>query len=77
MATYDLEEQEQLAELKAWWKQNGNQLLNVVTVVALVVLAWHGWNWYQRSQSGQSSMVFQVVMVVSGAKRSLGGSTRG
>jgi predicted negative regulator of RcsB-dependent stress response len=61
MATYDLEEQEQLAELKAWWKQNGNQLLNVVTVVALVVLAWQGWNWYQRSQSGQSSMVFQVL----------------
>jgi predicted negative regulator of RcsB-dependent stress response len=61
MATYDLEEQEQLAELKAWWKQNGNQLLNVVTVVALVVLAWQGWNWYQRSQTGQSSMVFQVL----------------
>jgi predicted negative regulator of RcsB-dependent stress response len=23
MATYDLEEQEQIAEIKAWWKQYG------------------------------------------------------
>ena len=61
MATYDLEEQEQLAELKAWWKQNGNLLLNVLTAAALVVLAWQGWNWYQRSQTGQSSMVYHVL----------------
>ena len=27
MATYDLEEQEQLAELKAFWKQHGNLIL--------------------------------------------------
>jgi predicted negative regulator of RcsB-dependent stress response len=24
MATYDLEEQEQIAEIKAWWKQYGS-----------------------------------------------------
>ena len=30
MAAYDLEEQEQLAELKAWWKQNGNLLVNAL-----------------------------------------------
>src|SRR5215471_11984113 len=26
MSTYDLEEQEQIAELKAWWKENGGRL---------------------------------------------------
>ena len=40
MAAYDLEEQEQLAELKAWWKQYGNLLINILTAGALVVLAW-------------------------------------
>jgi len=61
MATYDLEEQEQLAEIKTWWKQYGNLLTNVLTGVALVVIAWQGWNWYQRNQSAQASMVYNVL----------------
>ena len=61
MATYDLEEQEQLAEIKTWWKQYGNQLINILTVAALVVIAWQGWNWYQRSQSAQAAMVYNVL----------------
>ena len=61
MAAYDLEEQEQLAEIKAWWKQHGNLLINVLTAGALAVLAWQGWNWYQRNQAGQASMVYHVL----------------
>ena len=61
MATYDLEEQEQLAEIKTWWKQYGNLLLNVLTAVALTVIAWQGWNWYQRNQTTQAAMVFSVL----------------
>ena len=61
MAAYDLEEQEQLAEIKAWWKQYGNRLVNVATVVALIVVAWQGWNWYQRNQVGQASVVYGVL----------------
>jgi len=61
MATYDLEEQEQLAEIKVWWKQYGNLLINILTAAALIVVAWQGWSWYQRSQSTQASMVFNVL----------------
>ena len=61
MAAYDLEEQEQLAELKAWWKQYGNLLVNVLTAASLVVLAWQGWNWYQRNQNGQASAIYHVL----------------
>ena len=61
MAAYDLEEQEQLAELKAWWKQYGNQLINVLLVAALVAAAWQGWNWYQRRQTGQAAQVYSVL----------------
>ena len=63
MAAYDLEEQEQLAEIKAWWKQYGNLLMNVLTAAALTVLAWQGWNWYQRNQSAQASQVYHVLSV--------------
>jgi predicted negative regulator of RcsB-dependent stress response len=61
MAAYDLEEQEQLAEIKVWWKQYGNRLVNVVTAVAVIVAAWQGWNWYQRNQAGQASIVFSAL----------------
>lgn len=61
MATYDLEEQEQLAEMKAWWKQYGNLVTGIVAAAAIGVIAWQGWNWYQRSQAGQASMVYNVL----------------
>ena len=64
MATYDLEEQEQLAEIKAWWKLYGNLVVNALTVAAVVVIAWQGWNWYQRSQSGQAAMLYDVLQKV-------------
>lgn len=61
MATYDLEEQEQIAELKAWWKQYGNLLLGLLTAASLAVLAWQGWNWYQRNQAAQASGILTNV----------------
>ncbi len=61
MATYDLEEQEQLAEIKTWWKQYGNLVTNVLTAAAVIVIAWQGWSWYQRNQSTQASMVYNVL----------------
>lgn len=61
MATYDLEEQEQLAELKAWWKQYGNLVVGILTAASIGVIAWQGWNWYQRNQTGQASMIYGVL----------------
>ena len=61
MAAYDLEEQEQLAELKAWWKQYGNLVTGIVVAASLGVLAWQAWNWYQRSQAAQASGVYSVL----------------
>ena len=48
----DLEEQEQLDELKAFWKQWGN-LITIVLTIALAAFA--GWNVYQRWQQNQAS----------------------
>ncbi|MFZ2855090.1 MAG: tetratricopeptide repeat protein [Rhodocyclaceae bacterium] len=61
MATYDLEEQEQLAEMKAWWKQYGNLLVSLLTAASIGVIAWQGWNWYQRNQTAQASMIYSVL----------------
>jgi len=55
---YDLEEQEQLAELKAWWNKYGNFILTVVTVLLLGFAAYNGWQWYQREQASQAAGVY-------------------
>jgi predicted negative regulator of RcsB-dependent stress response len=61
MAAYDLEEQEQLDELKTWWKMYGNLVTTAVTIAALAVLAWQGWNWWQRKQAGEASTLYAAV----------------
>lgn len=61
MAAYDLEEQEQIAEVKAWWKQYGNLLINIATAVAVIAAAWQGWNWYQRKEGGEAAAVYAVL----------------
>ena len=58
MATYDLEEQEQLAELKAFWKLYGNLIVLAVAAALLVFAGYRTWHWYQASQSGQATAVY-------------------
>jgi predicted negative regulator of RcsB-dependent stress response len=55
---YDLEEQEQLAEMKAWWNKYGNFILTVITIVLLGFAAYNGWQWYQREQAAQAAGVY-------------------
>ena len=61
MATYDLEEQEQIDELKTWWRMYGNLVTAVVLAVALVVVGWQGWNWWQRKQSAEASTIYTAL----------------
>lgn len=68
MATYDLEEQEQLDELKTWWKMHGNLVTGIMVALALAVVAWQGWNWWQRQQAAQASAVFSALQTASAQK---------
>src|SRR5262249_12675458 len=61
MSAYDLEEQEQLAELKAWWKENGARVTLAALVVAAGVVVWKGWGWYQASQSAQAAALYDTL----------------
>ena len=61
MAAYDLEEQEQLAELKAWWKEHGGTVILGATLALAVFGAWNGWVWYQRSQAAQAAVLYDAL----------------
>jgi predicted negative regulator of RcsB-dependent stress response len=57
----DLEEQEQLAELKAWWKDHGGRVAALVLAVALGFAGWQGWRWYQFEQSVNAAALYDTV----------------
>lgn len=59
---YDLEEQEQLASLKAWWEKYGNFILTLVTLVLLAFAAWNGWRWYQRNDAAQAAPLYDQLV---------------
>jgi len=61
MSTLDLEEQEQLASLKAWWSQYGGFVTIVVAVIVVAITAWTVWTWYQRDQSIQASNIYEQL----------------
>ncbi|MES2771668.1 MAG: tetratricopeptide repeat protein [Pseudomonadota bacterium] len=61
MASYNLEEEEQLEEIKTWWKQYGNRLLALLTVVLLVVSAYLAWHSYQARQSAQAAVIYGAL----------------
>lgn len=58
MAALDLQEQEQLEALKAWWKENGNRLLGAVLIVVVAMGGWRGWQYYQHKQSNEAATLF-------------------
>lgn len=61
MSTLDLEEQEQLASLKAWWSQYGGFVTAVIAVVTVAIAVWTAWTWYQRDQSMQASNIYEQL----------------
>ena len=62
MATHlDLEEQEQLDQLKAFWKQYGNLITWTLTLVLAGFAAWNGWNWWQREQAVKASAMYDEL----------------
>jgi predicted negative regulator of RcsB-dependent stress response len=58
---YDLEEQEQLESLKAWWKQYGNAVTWALIVILLGLAAWSGWNYWQRVQARDAPLLYEQV----------------
>jgi predicted negative regulator of RcsB-dependent stress response len=61
MAYYDLEEQEQLSELQAWWKQWGALTLTAIGLALALVAGYQGWSWYKRENAAKASVMYSAL----------------
>jgi len=57
----DLEEQEKLEAVKAWWKENGRLVVLAVLAGALAVAGVKGWRWYQERQSLEAGRLYETL----------------
>lgn len=54
MSRYTLEEEEQLAELKAFWNKYGNFILTLLIIGFGAYAAYNGWHWWKARQAAQA-----------------------
>ncbi|MEO7242569.1 MAG: tetratricopeptide repeat protein [Variovorax sp.] len=64
----DLEDQEQLDQLKHFWSVYGSLITWAVLLVAGAYIAWNGYNYYKRSQSSQAAVLFDELQRNANAK---------
>jgi predicted negative regulator of RcsB-dependent stress response len=57
----DLEEQEQLDQLKHFWAKFGNLITWVLLVVLTAYAGWNGWQYWQRDQSAKASGIYDEL----------------
>jgi predicted negative regulator of RcsB-dependent stress response len=62
MATHlDLEEQEQLDQLKHFWNTYGTLITWAVLLAAGAFMAWNGWQYFQRDKAARASALYDEV----------------
>lgn len=57
----DLEEQEQLDQIKHFWKRYGNLISWALIAVLGSYAAWNGYHYWQRDQAGKAAVLFDEV----------------
>jgi predicted negative regulator of RcsB-dependent stress response len=58
---YDLEEQEQLAAIKDWWREYGKLVILAVLACALTIAAFQGWRYYRAQQAERAAALFMQL----------------
>ena len=59
----DLEEQEQIDQLKHFWNTWGTLISSAALVIALGLAGWNGYQFWQNRQAGQAAALLDAVDV--------------
>ena len=58
----DLEEQEQLDQLKAFWQKYRNLITGVVTAALFAYAGYNGYQWWLTSQATAASQLYETMV---------------
>lgn len=64
MATYNLEDQEKIDSLKAWWESYGTSVIIVLSVLIAGLVGTQGWKIYQHQQRTQAADLYVLLQQV-------------
>jgi len=64
MAVYDLEEQEKIDELKAWWRRYGTLIVIGLAVFVAGIAGMQAWKYYQSQKVEQAAELFDSMLQV-------------
>lgn len=59
--SYDFEEQERIAELKAWWEDNRVYVFSAVALAIVTFAGWQGWRYWQARQQEEAAAMHAPV----------------
>jgi predicted negative regulator of RcsB-dependent stress response len=68
MAVYDLDEQDQIDELKAWWQRFGGAITVGLVLALLVIGGVQGWRWWSGTRAEDASVLYSAVSDAARAK---------
>ena len=59
--SYDFEEQERIAELKAWWEDNRWFVVGAIVAAVVAYAGWQGWRWWSRHAAEDAAAMYKPV----------------
>ena len=59
--SYDFEEQERIAELKAWWEDNRWYVVGALVAAAVAFAGYRGWVYWKASAAEDAAAMYQPV----------------
>lgn len=62
MAAYE-SEQEQIEELKKWWKENGSSIVTGILLGLVILGGWRGWEAYTTQRSETASGLYEQILL--------------
>jgi predicted negative regulator of RcsB-dependent stress response len=58
---YDLEEQEQIENIKSWWAQHGNLVMLAVIACLITIAAVQGWRYYRAHHAQNAATLYSQL----------------
>ncbi|WP_071058000.1 tetratricopeptide repeat protein [Pelistega sp. MC2] len=66
---FDLEEQEKIDQVRAWWDRFGGLVTGLLTAILLVLVAYYAWGWYKNYQAEKALGYYETIYTTTKSSR--------